>query len=137
MDGYICAQTTGTRLCVELKILPAWNIVNVIVKSKGDRYQLDWDAFSLRYRLCLGIQRDQHLHALSGSVLSVQFSKSTLELQLNTLDIMEVAYRPKPKHESFKKYFQKRNLSAVTKISSVGPAGISTGLCLHSTHCQI
>ena len=55
-----------------------------------------------------GIQRDQHLHALSGSVLSVQFStKSTLELQLNTFDIMEVAYRPKPKHESFKKYFQK------------------------------
>ena len=55
----------------------------------------------LRYGLCLGIQRDQHLHALSGSVLSVQFSKSILELQLNTLDLMEVAYRPKPKHVSF------------------------------------
>ena len=116
MDRYTCPQTTGTRLCVESKISPAWNIVNVIVKSIGDRYQLDWDAFRLRYGLCLGIQRDQQLHALSGNVLAVQFSKSTLELQLSTLDIMEVAYRPKPKHESFKKYFQKRNLPVVTKI---------------------
>ena len=123
--------------CVELKISPAWNIVNVIVKSKGSRYQLDRDAFRSRYGLCLGIQGDQHLHTLSGSVLSVQFSKSTLELQLNTLDIMEVAYRPKPKHESFKKNFQKRNLPVVTKISGVGPTGISADLCLHSTHCQI
>ena len=120
MDGYTCPQTTGTRLCVELKISPAWNIVNLIVKSKGDRYQLDWDAFRSRYGLCLGIQRDQHLHALSGSVLSVQFSKSTLELQLNTLDIVEVPYRPKPKHESFKKYFLKRNLPVVIKFPSVG-----------------
>ena len=137
MDGYTCPQTTRTRLCFELKISPAWNIVNIIVKSKGDRYQLDWDAFRLRYELCLGIQRDQHLYALSGSELSVQFSKSTLELQLNTLDIMEVAYRPEPKHESFEKYFQKRNLPVVAKLPSVGPTGISTDLCLHSTHCQI
>ena len=78
LDSYICPQTTGTRVCVELKISPAWN-VNVTVKSKGAKYQLDWDALRLRYGLCLGIQRDQHPHALSGSVLSVQFSKSVSE----------------------------------------------------------
>ena len=55
----------------------------------------------LRYGLYLGIQRDQHLHALSGSILSVQFSKSILELHLKTLHIMEVTYRPKLKHDSF------------------------------------
>ena len=87
MDRYICPQTTGTRVCVELKISPAWNIVIVTVKSKGAKYQLDWDTLRSRYGLCLGIQRDQHPHALSGSVLSVQFSKSVLELQLDTLHV--------------------------------------------------
>ena len=62
------------------------------MKSKGARYQLDWDALRLKYGLCLGIQRDQHPYALSGSVLSAQFSKSVLELQLDTLNMMEVAY---------------------------------------------
>ena len=85
-------------------------MVNVIVKSKGDRYQLDWDAFRLRYGLCLGIQRDLHLHALSGSELSVQFTGSTLELQLNTLDIIEVACMPKPKRES-SEIFSKKGTS--------------------------
>ena len=92
MDKYICPQTTGTRVCVELKISPGWNVVNVIVKSKGARYQLDWDALKLRYGLSLKVQKDKHLLALSGSVLSAQFSKSVLELQLDTLDIIEVAY---------------------------------------------
>ena len=100
-------------LC-SVEISPAWNIANAIVKSKGARYQLDWDALRLRYGLCLGIQRDQHPHALSGSVLSVEFSKSVLELQLDTLDMMEVTYmRNQFMRECWTKNHDSREKSAI------------------------
>ena len=54
------------------------------------RYQLDWVALKSRYGLCLCIQRDQRLSAFSDIALSVQFSKSVLELQLNILGMMGV-----------------------------------------------
>ena len=58
------------------------------------RYQLDWVVLKLRYGLSLGIQSDQHLLALSSSALSVLFSKSISELQLNMPVMMEVPYKP-------------------------------------------